>query len=54
MVHNKLFCIFEVGQSELETFMSIIFMFMREYFFEFHDASSFENGEIMAQWNKMN
>ena len=26
---------------------------MKEYFFEFHDASIFENDEIMAQLNKM-
>ena len=26
---------------------------MRENFFEFHDASIFENDDIMAQWNKM-
>ena len=26
-------------------------LFMREYFFEVHDASIFENEEIMAQWN---
>ena len=26
---------------------------MKEYFFEFHDASIFEKYEITAQWNKM-
>ena len=26
---------------------------MTEYFLEYHNASIFENDEIMAQWNKM-
>ena len=34
------------------TFHVDISLFTREYFFEFHDASIFQNYEIMAQCNK--
>ena len=43
----QLSCIFEVGKSESETFYVHNSLFMREYLFEFHNASLFENVEII-------